>query len=79
MPVPAQVIEDKEELIKLIASNQGVDMEQVKALMELLQKGQQLGFPPARRTPIPPVKRRRVIVGERDELDPRTIRLGRPR
>ena len=79
MPMPALSIENRDELLKLIAANPGVDMEQVKALMEMLQEGERLGFPPAKRTPIPPVEQQRVIVGESEESDPRTIHLGKRR
>ena len=76
MPMPALSIEDRDELMRLIEANPGVDIEQVKALLEVLQERDRLGLPPANRTPIPPVERQRVVVGESEESDPRTIRLG---
>ena len=74
MPMPT--VGSRDELLKLIEENPSVDMEQVKALLEMLQERDRFGFPPAKRTPIPPVERQRVVVGESEDSDPRTIRLG---
>ena len=64
---------------KLIESNPNVDLVKLAEMAEFIKELKEGGIDIRRDRPASPLDRRRVVVGEDEKSDPRTIRLSRRR